>query len=78
ANLLHRDVFVGNILLLRTKDGEARGRLIDWEFAKDINHASARLPEQTGTYQLLSLRLIQKPRVKHCVADDIESFAYVL
>ncbi|KAH8913522.1 hypothetical protein BT69DRAFT_1254946 [Atractiella rhizophila] len=78
ANLLHRDVSVGNILLLRTEDGEARGMLIDWEFAKDNDKVTARLPERTGTYQFLSLRLIQKPRVKHCVADDIESFVYVL
>ncbi|KAH8914612.1 hypothetical protein BT69DRAFT_1273239 [Atractiella rhizophila] len=78
ANLLHRDVSVGNVLLLRTEGGEARGMLIDWEFAKGIDDVSARLRERTGTYQFLSLRLIQKPRVKHCVADDIESFVYVL
>ncbi|KAH8929759.1 hypothetical protein BT69DRAFT_1275984, partial [Atractiella rhizophila] len=58
ANLLHRDVSVGNVLLLRTEDGEARGMLIDWELAKDNDKLSAQLPERTGTYQFLSLRLI--------------------
>ncbi|KAH8915312.1 hypothetical protein BT69DRAFT_1251802 [Atractiella rhizophila] len=77
AEILHRDVSFGNILLIRSGD-EARGLLIDWEFSKVKDRVDARAPERTGTFQFLSLRLLKDHRSTHLASDDIQSFLHVL
>lgn len=74
ARLLHRDISFGNIIIVK-----GRGMLIDWERAKEENDNSERALERTGTWQFMSLRLLeQSSPVRHEVRDDIESFVYVL
>ncbi|EPQ50647.1 hypothetical protein GLOTRDRAFT_133758 [Gloeophyllum trabeum ATCC 11539] len=81
AHILHRDVSVGNILILRTtKDGKVHtsGLLNDWDLAKDVNVKEARQSDRTGTWQFMSARLLRHPSKIHEVHDDIESFLHVL
>ncbi|KAH8929907.1 hypothetical protein BT69DRAFT_1315424 [Atractiella rhizophila] len=77
AEILHRDISFGNILLVRSGD-EVRGRLIDWELAKVKDHVKARTLERIGTFQFLSLRLLKNYHREHLASDDIQSFLHVL
>ncbi|KAH8913879.1 hypothetical protein BT69DRAFT_1254531, partial [Atractiella rhizophila] len=77
AEILHRDVSFGNILLVRAGD-EVRGLLIDWELAKVKGHVEARALERIGTFQFLSLRLLKSYHREHRASDDIQSFLHVL
>ncbi|KAH8916184.1 hypothetical protein BT69DRAFT_1228855 [Atractiella rhizophila] len=77
AEILHRDVSFGNILLIRSGD-EVRGLLIDWEFAKVKDRIDAWASERTGTFQFLSLRLLKDYDRAHLASDDIQSFLHVL
>ena len=55
ASVTHRDVSVGNILIVRKQDGSAFGCLIDWELAKYGDDSDARVYEKTVLI-VLSLR----------------------
>ncbi|KAI0781507.1 hypothetical protein BD413DRAFT_31623 [Trametes elegans] len=94
ADLLHRDVSIGNILIyprvVTREDGTCYvsrcGLLSDWELAKKIHvdsHANAgqsgpRRPERTGTWQFISVFSLNHPLEPMTIADDIESFFYIL
>ncbi|KAF5338835.1 hypothetical protein D9757_015370 [Collybiopsis confluens] len=73
AEMLHRDISFGNIILWR-----GNGYLIDWERAKSLTVNGARSRERTGTWQFMSVRLIENPNLPHLIRDDIESFMYVM
>ncbi|KAF5376768.1 hypothetical protein D9757_003152 [Collybiopsis confluens] len=73
AKLLHRDISSGNIII-----HEGDGYLIDWERAKGLDDREVRANERTGTWQFLSIRLLQNPRLPHLIRDDLESFIYVV
>ncbi|KAG7087865.1 hypothetical protein E1B28_013803 [Marasmius oreades] len=78
ANVIHRDVSVGNILIY----GQG-GLLIDWEFCKVVHPSipdTPRLDERTGTWQFISARilLLAGKDMVHTVIDDLESFFHVL
>lgn len=48
--MIHRDISVGNILLVRPAEGEERkGCLIDWEFSCDESNTSNRIHDLTVT-----------------------------
>ncbi|EIM85653.1 uncharacterized protein STEHIDRAFT_28904, partial [Stereum hirsutum FP-91666 SS1] len=72
AGILHRDIFVGNIVIV-----EGRGYLIDWELAS-VGDTPMRASERTGTYQFFSLALLKNPSKRHETSDDIESFLWVM
>ena len=62
CDIIHRDVSVGNILILptiRTVHGRKIvywvGLLCDWELAKDINLEVARQPERTVRCYILHI-----------------------
>ncbi|GJE94212.1 hypothetical protein PsYK624_103800 [Phanerochaete sordida] len=80
AGFLHRDISVGNIML----DENGRGVLIDWDHgcrvARPIgeNQESAGPPFRTGTWQFMSIRVLQNPDVRHIAEDDVESSYWVL
>ncbi|VDC03071.1 unnamed protein product [Peniophora sp. CBMAI 1063] len=78
ANLLHRDISPGNILI--TEKGT--GLLIDWESAKRINVDKARQPRmewKVRTSQFHSLALHRNSdKLTHDLRDDLESFLWVL
>ena len=54
ANVLHRDVSVGNILL----DSKGHGLLIDWDLSKDITLQEARVAERTVGFVSCTWRLL--------------------
>ncbi|KAH9939570.1 hypothetical protein B0H21DRAFT_698233 [Amylocystis lapponica] len=77
---LHRDISIGNIILVRERAGvDRRGVLIDWEFSNIMNNnGEARGYERTGTWNFLSARLLQKPGLAHLIQDDMESILWVV
>ncbi|VDC07239.1 unnamed protein product [Peniophora sp. CBMAI 1063] len=82
ANVLHRDISAGNILINRKGDG----MLIDWDLALVYNNAAKLIDDQeprlswrTGTWAFLSCALLEQPSDKvHEISDDLESFFWVL
>ncbi|KAF9260592.1 hypothetical protein L218DRAFT_872049, partial [Marasmius fiardii PR-910] len=73
AGFLHRDISVGNIIVM--PDGT--GRLIDWDLSEDRKDPTS--PHQrTGTWQFISAKLLISSIPKHVLADDLESFYHVL
>ncbi|KAE9385386.1 hypothetical protein BT96DRAFT_840765 [Gymnopus androsaceus JB14] len=73
AGVLHQDISFGNIIIVG-----GCGYLIDWEFARWDGEGDGAAEERTGTWQFLSIRLLQNPATHHEIRDDIESFFYVL
>ncbi|KAH9953895.1 hypothetical protein BC827DRAFT_1379725 [Russula dissimulans] len=78
AQILHRDVSAGNILI--ADDGS--GMLIDWDLSKkvikDVDR-EARSHSRTGTWQFISISRLRDPSTRpHEVSDDLESFFWVL
>ncbi|KAJ7707566.1 hypothetical protein B0H17DRAFT_1033109, partial [Mycena rosella] len=78
ARVEHRDVSVGNIILVVDK-GITRGLLIDWELSRYESDGGARAYERIGTRQFMSARLSSatEPQARE-LADDLESFLLVL
>ncbi|KAJ7743267.1 hypothetical protein DFH07DRAFT_749966 [Mycena maculata] len=78
ARVEHRDVSVGNIILVVDK-GITRGLLIDWELSRYESDDGARAYERVGTRQFMSARLSSatEPQARE-LADDLESFLLVL
>ncbi|KAG6812335.1 hypothetical protein H0H87_009870, partial [Tephrocybe sp. NHM501043] len=92
AQILHRDISAGNILI----DEHGRGILIDWDLAKHFKDLqSARNHEITvrrplpdvllyshqllqGTWQFMSSQLLLGNHTVHTIQDDMESFVYVV
>ncbi|KAH9889936.1 hypothetical protein C8Q73DRAFT_736428 [Cubamyces lactineus] len=92
AGILHRDISGGNILIYPrvVKDSKSpnrnivtmRGLLTDWELSKDIKVKGrprrARQPERTGTWQYMSIALINEPTKAVEISDELEAFFHVL
>ncbi|KAI0296733.1 hypothetical protein B0F90DRAFT_1014957 [Multifurca ochricompacta] len=78
AGILHRDVSAGNILISET----GSGILIDWHLSKKVSKCIEAKPRQysrTGTWQFMSISRLLEPRfTPHDLADDLESFFWVL
>ncbi|KAI0296770.1 kinase-like domain-containing protein [Multifurca ochricompacta] len=78
AQILHRDVSAGNILITE----EGTGMLIDWDLSKQVHKGVEEGPRQhsrTGTWQFISISQLREPRyTAHEVSDDLESFFWVL
>ncbi|KAI1784568.1 hypothetical protein LXA43DRAFT_1122363 [Ganoderma leucocontextum] len=94
CKILHRDVSVGNILILpalnitisKTKGQKISvmwgGVLGDWELAKrcPAEHVTqnARQPHRTGTWYYMSVHSVQHPGRPLSIPDELESFLHVL
>ncbi|KAI0940213.1 hypothetical protein AcV5_001383 [Taiwanofungus camphoratus] len=80
-NRIHRDISVGNIVLVR-HDAESeirRGYLIDWELScSSTRKDDARLYERTGTWQFMSCDVLLSQDKAHSIEDDMESMLYVV
>ncbi|KAF8522008.1 hypothetical protein JB92DRAFT_2888933 [Gautieria morchelliformis] len=80
ANILHRDVSMGNILI-NTDEGAGegnRGILIDLDYAVRLEKLDT-APKTVGTRRFMSRNLLQKKHASsHSYLDDLESFYYVL
>ncbi|KII87784.1 hypothetical protein PLICRDRAFT_54828 [Plicaturopsis crispa FD-325 SS-3] len=77
---IHRDVSADNVLIDWDKDGNPRGTLIDWEFARKIGdiQTERRQVTRAGTWQFMSCRLLQDPHKHHEIQDDMESFVHIV
>ncbi|KAI0043611.1 hypothetical protein FA95DRAFT_370232 [Auriscalpium vulgare] len=78
AEVLHRDISIGNILFYKTEDGVIRGILIDWDLCNIRKKESGRQNSRTGTWQFMSGLLLANPKKSHELTDDLESFVHVL
>ncbi|KAJ6602501.1 hypothetical protein DFH09DRAFT_448634 [Mycena vulgaris] len=80
AEVEHRDVSVGNIVVFVDAHGVSRGFLIDWELSKYRDDLVSRAYERAGTRQFMSTRLFAptSPSPLRTLGDDIESFLLVL
>ncbi|KAI0324337.1 hypothetical protein GY45DRAFT_1313971 [Cubamyces sp. BRFM 1775] len=89
ANIVHRDVSSGNILILPKLERSGkpyvawRGLLADWELSKPI-HCEAepllrpRQPPKTGTWQFLSVGMLTENPKTVEIPDELESYLHVL
>lgn len=76
ANVLHRDISPGNILI--NHDGTAL--LVDWDLSKyreDLDKPASQ-HGRSGTWPFMSAALLINPRKPNDLADDLEAFVYVL
>ncbi|KAH9896024.1 hypothetical protein C8Q73DRAFT_643740 [Cubamyces lactineus] len=91
ANVVHRDVSGGNILILPKvvhdeADGSVsvtwKGLLTDWELSKPIHEAEPllrpRQPPRTGTWQFLSVGMLTENPKTVEIPDELESYLHVL
>ncbi|CDO69600.1 hypothetical protein BN946_scf184875.g3 [Trametes cinnabarina] len=83
AGVMHRDISVGNILILPYRDGENTeysGLLADWELSKRVEDETKepRHPDRTGTWQFMSVGTLLDPKAHVQVSDELESFLHVI
>ncbi|CDO69599.1 hypothetical protein BN946_scf184875.g2 [Trametes cinnabarina] len=84
AEVMHRDVSIGNILIIppNAKQGkkEYQGLLTDWELSKrrSDENAEPRHPDRTGTWQFMSVHTLSKPEAQVQIADELESFLHIM
>ncbi|KAM5541559.1 hypothetical protein V8D89_004749 [Ganoderma adspersum] len=91
AKIIHRDVSGGNILILpKRMFMKKRGRywikwtglLVDWELSMPVESnvplTLARQPERTGTWQFMSVGLLDRLSRIVTAVDELESFLHVL
>ncbi|KAI1781713.1 hypothetical protein LXA43DRAFT_1159140 [Ganoderma leucocontextum] len=88
AHILHRDVSIGNILIL-DEDPErppnprtVKGLLADWDLARtkeELENPAFTQKTRSGTWPFISARLQHAgPEQLHELSDDLESFVHVL
>ncbi|KAI9062464.1 hypothetical protein FKP32DRAFT_1574035 [Trametes sanguinea] len=79
---LHRDLSVGNIILVKEPDRPIRrGYLIDWDASDAVDETGvASNGGRVGTWLFMSIRLLdgRDADIKHTFADDMESLLYVV
>ncbi|OJT05480.1 hypothetical protein TRAPUB_3709 [Trametes pubescens] len=85
ANTIHRDISVGNILIMpdsspENKRFECYGLLTDWELSKrtDATDMEPRHPDRTGTWQFMSINAMCTPTKEIDIPDELESLFHVL
>ncbi|KAJ7199130.1 hypothetical protein GGX14DRAFT_662117 [Mycena pura] len=78
AGVEHRDISVGNIIVVAEK-GIKRGLLIDWELSRYDDDDGQTAYERIGTWQFMSAQLSSatEPQARE-LADDLESFLLVM
>ncbi|KAI0664001.1 hypothetical protein C8Q70DRAFT_905844 [Cubamyces menziesii] len=79
---IHRDLSVGNIILVK-EPGRAirRGYLIDWDASERVNDKGESLHAgRAGTWAFMSIRMLDMggDRKKHTFKDDMEALLYVV
>ncbi|CDO74698.1 hypothetical protein BN946_scf184847.g6 [Trametes cinnabarina] len=79
---IHRDLSVGNIVLVKEKGRTIRkGYLIDWDASDRVDDKGESLqPGRTGTWAFTSIRMLRPSfaQGKHTFKDDMEALVYVV
>ncbi|RPD62295.1 hypothetical protein L227DRAFT_609533 [Lentinus tigrinus ALCF2SS1-6] len=82
ASRLHRDISVGNIVLVREEGSKIRrGYLIDWDASCETDDAGEAVTVgRAGTWLFMSNRMLaaRGVKIKHTLQDDLESLLYVV
>ncbi|KAI0693661.1 hypothetical protein BC835DRAFT_1352953 [Cytidiella melzeri] len=73
ANILHRDISAGNIML----DKDFNGILNDWDHAINTLNTGEGHAYRTGTWQFMSIPVLQNAKKVHTIHDDVESAFWV-
>ncbi|KAI0338490.1 hypothetical protein BDW22DRAFT_1459714, partial [Trametopsis cervina] len=74
GGLLHRDISAGNVML----DENYQAILNDWDHAVQLTSTGPAHVFRTGTWQFISINLLQDPMKRHSLLDDIESCFWIL
>ncbi|GBE81226.1 predicted protein [Sparassis crispa] len=88
AEILHRDVSIGNVLMDQDPDAQGYltgtqpclGFLNDWDLSKykeDLDGSSGQ-KGRSGTWQFMSALLLKYPYKRPEVSDDLESFVHLV
>ncbi|KAJ2258437.1 hypothetical protein GGI13_000610 [Coemansia sp. RSA 455] len=78
CNILHRDILDNNILVVRS-EGIARGMLIDFDYAIDLEQKEQdNLNKVTGTIPYMSINNLSESDVERTSLDDWESMLCVI
>lgn len=79
ANILHRDVSVGN-MMIREREGKIYGVLNDFDLSEDLSETPKyALHDRTGTPAFMAWQLqMNKEPTRHLYRYDLESFFWVL
>ncbi|EIW59666.1 uncharacterized protein TRAVEDRAFT_71649 [Trametes versicolor FP-101664 SS1] len=79
---IHRDISVGNIILVKEPGQDIRrGYLIDWEASSVIDATGESLqPGRAGTWHFMSWRMLDRVHAnsKHTFLDDMESLVHLV
>ncbi|EIW53530.1 uncharacterized protein TRAVEDRAFT_87285, partial [Trametes versicolor FP-101664 SS1] len=84
ASRLHRDISIGNIILVKEPGRDTRrGYLIDWETSSKFDSKGHSLDKNravsvTGTWKFMSAKVLRKPEQLHTFGDDMESLLWVV
>ncbi|KIP08662.1 hypothetical protein PHLGIDRAFT_126863 [Phlebiopsis gigantea 11061_1 CR5-6] len=81
AEILHRDISVGNIMINVESSDKPEGFLNDWDlckYAEDLRKPTTQPAGRSGTWPFMSALLLQYPKKPVELADDLESFVYVI
>ncbi|RDX42650.1 hypothetical protein OH76DRAFT_1488529 [Lentinus brumalis] len=79
---LHRDISIGNVILVAESGRDVRrGYLIDWDASCDVNDTGASIYEgRAGTWEFMSIAMLDRsaPTRRQTLEDDLESLFYVV
>ncbi|KAJ1814102.1 hypothetical protein LPJ75_002913 [Coemansia sp. RSA 2598] len=79
CRILHRDISNNNIMFYRTEDGMAKGLLIDFDHAIDLDQVSRNYHQQrSGTLPFMSVNNLENNDNERTALDDWESLIYLL
>ncbi|CAL1700316.1 unnamed protein product [Somion occarium] len=74
GDMFHRDISTGNVMISK----KGRGVLNDWDHGIRLIPDREPHASRTGTWQFISMALLQEPDKSHEVRDDLESCFWVL
>lgn len=76
GKILHRDISENNIIITESAIcGTPKGRLIDLDFAKELDSVPSGASHRTSTMQFMAIEVLQGKG--HTYRHDLESFFYV-
>ncbi|KAI0760828.1 hypothetical protein BC629DRAFT_1683044, partial [Irpex lacteus] len=77
CNVLHRDLSLNNIMIVVRESNKLVGVLCDWDHCGKVDSSGDSEQRhqafRTGTWQFMSIGMLQNPRKAHDVLDDCES-----